>query len=113
MDETCVLNPDQRCVGSEKVALLQKRVEDLEAWRNDTKEFHENFYNWQREQIVLNTRIDARLENIETDFKRVTSWMNNEQKKPAKFLDTIKSNIWWAIIAALLGYMLAQLGLPQ
>lgn len=113
MDDTCVFNPEQRCVESEKVALLEKRVEDLESWRNETKEFHSNFYDWQRDQIVMNTRLDERLKGIETSLNKFNQWMDGEQKKPAKFMDTIKSNIVWAIIAAILGFALAQIGFPQ
>lgn len=112
-DNTCVYNSEQRCVESEKIALLEQRVDDLETWKNETKEFHSNFYDWQREQIVMNTRLDERLKGIETSLNKFNQWVDAEQKKPGNFLDTIKSNVAWFVIAAILGYILAQIGLPQ
>lgn len=112
-DNTCVYNSEQRCVESEKIALLEQRVDDLETWKNETKEFHSNFYDWQREQIVMNTRLDERLKGIETSLNKFNQWVDAEQKKPGNFLDTIKSNVVWFVIAAILGYILAQIGLPQ
>lgn len=109
----CVYNSEQRCVESEKIALLEQRVDDLETWKNETKEFHSNFYDWQREQIVMNTRLDERLKGIETSLNKFNQWVDAEQKKPGNFLDTIKSNVAWFVIAAILGYILAQIGLPQ
>lgn len=112
-DNVCVYNSEQRCVESEKIALLEQRVDDLETWKNETKEFHSNFYDWQREQIVMNARLDERLKGIETSLNKFNQWVDAEQKKPGNFLDTIKSNIAWFVIAAILGYILAQIGLPQ
>lgn len=112
-DNVCVYNSEQRCVESEKIALLEQRVDDLETWKNETKEFHSNFYDWQREQIVMNTRLDERLKGIETSLNKFNQWVDAEQKKPGNFLDTIKSNVAWFVIAAILGYILAQIGLPQ
>lgn len=112
-DNVCVYNSEQRCVESEKIALLEQRVDDLETWKNETKEFHSNFYDWQREQIVMNARLDERLKGIETSLNKFNQWVDAEQKKPGNFLDTIKSNVAWFVIAAILGYILAQIGLPQ
>lgn len=112
-DNVCVYNSEQRCVESEKIALLEQRVDDLETWKSETKEFHSNFYDWQREQIVMNTRLDERLKGIETSLNKFNQWVDAEQKKPGNFLDTIKSNVAWFVIAAILGYILAQIGLPQ
>ena len=112
-DNVCDYNSEQRCVESEKIALLEQRVDDLETWKNETKEFHSNFYDWQREQIVMNTRLDERLKGIETSLNKFNQWVDAEQKKPGNFLDTIKSNVAWFVIAAILGYILAQIGLPQ
>ena len=112
-DNVCVYNSEQRCVESEKIALLEQRVDDLETWKNETKEFHSNFYDWQREQIVMNARLDERLKGIETSLNKFNQWVDAEQKKPGNFLDTIKSNVSWFVIAAILGYILAQIGLPQ
>lgn len=112
-DNVCTYNQEQRCVESEKIALLEQRVDDLETWKNEAKEFHSNFYDWQREQIVMNARLDERLKGIETSLNKFNQWVDAEQKKPGNFLDTIKSNIAWFVIAAILGYILAQIGLPQ
>ena len=79
-DNVCVYNSEQRCVESEKIALLEQRVDDLETWKNETKEFHSNFYDWQREQIVMNTRLDERLKGIETSLNKFNSGLMRNRK---------------------------------
>ena len=44
--------------GSARSLLLEKRIEALEAWQRDSKQFHNLFYDWQREQIAREAKLD-------------------------------------------------------
>ena len=52
MDEKCVRDPRHDCFGLEAAARLEGRIKALEEWREDSKDFHAKFYDWQREQIA-------------------------------------------------------------
>lgn len=64
MPEKCVVDPERDCIGKAAAALLEKRIEDLEAWQRDSKKFHRDFYDWQRTQIARDARLDEQLNNI-------------------------------------------------
>lgn len=52
MDEKCIIDPERDCIGKAEAAKLEGRIKALEDWREDSKNFHAKFYDWQREQIA-------------------------------------------------------------
>lgn len=109
-EEKCVLDPRTECIGSIKAAILEKRIEALEAWQKDSKKFHQDFYDWQRDQIVRQAKMDAQLEGMETNINKIVFWQESQQSKPQKFLDEIKSKTIWAVVAAIIAFVLARFG---
>ena len=49
MDEKCILDPQRDCIGKAEAAKLEGRIKALEEWREDSKDFHAKFYDWQRQ----------------------------------------------------------------
>lgn len=109
--ENCVKNPGMKCIGSEKAALLEKRIEDLEKWKADSKKFHNDFYDWQRAQIARDAKLDEKLENMMGDISELLSYQKSQQEKPGKLVETIKTNAIWAVIGAFIIFVLAKIGL--
>lgn len=56
--DKCVIDHSRDCICSAKTALLKKRIEDLEAWKDESKKFHGTFYDLQRGQIARDARQD-------------------------------------------------------
>ena len=109
--EKCVIDPARDCIGATKAVLLEKRIEDLESWKNESKKFHNAFYDWQRSQIARDARLDVQLQNIETSLNKLVEWQGCEQAKPGKRWDTIVEKAILAVVAAVVGFVLAQIGL--
>ena len=59
-DDKCILDPERDCIGKAAAAKLEARIESLERWQKDSKEFHNTFYNWQKQST---TGISARYNN--------------------------------------------------
>ena len=110
-DEKCILDPQRDCIGSAKALLLEKRIEDLEAWRDDSKQFHASFYDWQRTQIAREARLDEQLNNMEKNIEKLVSKQEEQAAKPGKRWDSIVDKIIWAVLAAVITYLLARIGL--
>lgn len=111
-DEKCVVYPDQgRCLGLAEAALLRKRIEDLEEWQKDSKKFHNDFYDWQRTQIARDAKLDEQLSNMNRNIQKLLDKQEEDDAKPGKLMDTLKSNSIWAILAAIIGFFLGNLGL--
>ena len=65
MEEKCILDPQRDCIGKAEAAKLEGRIKALEDWREDSKDFHAKFYDWQREQIARDARLDEKLSGMD------------------------------------------------
>lgn len=106
-DDKCIVNPERDCIGKAAAAKLEARIESLERWQKDSKEFHNTFYNWQREQIAREATLDEKLSHISANINKLLTWQESQQAKPAKAWQAVLS----ALLAGLVGFLLAQLGI--
>lgn len=111
LPEKCLIDPQRECLGIAQAAILEKRIEALEDWQKDSKKFHNTFYDWQREQIARDARLDVKLSGMEANIEKMVEWQESQQCKPQHFLDEIKGKIVWAVLAALITLILARVGL--
>lgn len=73
MADKCIIEPERDCIGKTAALLLEKRIEDLEAWRDDSKKFHRDFYDWQRGQIARDARIDEQLSTMSKSLDKLVA----------------------------------------
>lgn len=111
MDEKCVRDPRHDCFGLEAAARLEGRIKALEEWREDSKDFHAKFYDWQRQQIAREAKLDEQLSNMNRNIQKLLDKQEEDNAKPGKLMDMLKSNAIWAILAAVIGFVLAKIGL--
>lgn len=110
-DEKCVRDPRHDCFGLEAAARLEGRIKALEGWQQDSKKFHNSFYDWQREQIAREAKLDEQLSNMNRNIQKLLDKQEEDDAKPGKMMDTLKNNAIWAILAAVIGFFLGNLGL--
>ena len=99
---------DSKCIQD---CPMEPRIKALEDWKSESKKFHNTFYDWQKEQIARDARLDVQLGGIEENLKKLVSWQDAQRDKPAKRLDSITEKIVLCLVAAVVGYILAQVGL--
>ena len=110
-DEKCVRDSQHDCFGLEAAARLEGRIKALEDWQQDSKKFHNSFYDWQREQIAREAKLDEQLSNMNRNIQKLLDKQEEDDAKPGKLMDTLKNNAIWAILAAVIGFFLGNLGL--
>lgn len=110
-DEKCVRDPRHDCFGLQEAARLEGRIKALEDWQQDSKKFHNSFYDWQREQIAREAKLDEQLSNMNRNIQKLLDKQEEDDAKPGKLMDTLKNNAIWAILAAVIGFFLGNLGL--
>ena len=110
-DEKCVRDPRHDCFGLQEAARLDERIKALENWQQDSKKFHKSFFDWQREQIAREAKLDEQLSNMNRNIQKLLDKQEEDDAKPGKLMDTIKNNAIWAILAAVIGFFLGNLGL--
>ena len=111
MDDKCIINPERDCIGKAAAALLEKRIEDLEEWQRDSKKFHNDFYDWQRTQIARDARLDEQLNNMNNNISKILAQQEASAMKPGKRWDSIVDKAIWAVLAAVIAFILAKVGL--
>lgn len=64
------------------------------------------------DELVSTVKVLAvREENVETDVKEIKSDVKSLTNKPAQRWDRMIEKVIWAVVAAVVGFMLAQIGL--
>ena len=111
MDDKCIIHPERDCIGKAAAALLEKRIEDLEEWQRDSKKFHNDFYDWQRTQIARDARLDEQLNNMNNNISKILAQQEACAMKPGKRWDSIVDKAIWAVLAAVIAFILAKVGL--
>ena len=111
MDEKCIIDPQRNCIGKAEAAKLEGRIKALEDWKDDSKKFHNSFYDWQREQIAREAALDEKLNNMDVNIKKVLSTQEACSLKPGKRWDAIVDKTIWAVLAAVIAFVLARIGL--
>lgn len=69
----CVKDPRHDCFGLEAAAKLEGRVKALEEWKDDSKKFHSDFYQWKNEQTARGVRTDEEFKSLKNDMSEVKS----------------------------------------
>lgn len=110
MDEKCIIDPERDCIGKEYALKLENRIKNLEDWRDDSKVFHSKFYDWQREQIAREAKLDEQLNNMGDDIKKLVTWQEGQQAKPSKRWDNLLDNLIWLIVGGAVVWILS--GMP-
>ena len=111
MPPDCRQDPRHECFGLQEAARLDERIKVLEKWQQDSKKFHNSFYDWQREQIAREAKLDEQLSNMNRNIQKLLDKQEEDDAKPGKLMDTLKNNAIWAILAAVIGFFLGNLGL--
>ena len=110
-DDKCILDPERDCIGKAAAAKLEARIEALEEWQKDSKKFHHDFYDWQRTQIARDATLDEKLNNMDANIKKVLEKQEACELKPGKRWDAIVDKAIWAVLASVIAFVLARIGL--
>ena len=110
-EDKCIIDPERDCIGKAAAAQLEGRIKALEDWRKDSKDFHEKFYNWQREQIARDAKLDEKLSNMDMNIEKLLAKQESCDEKPGKRWDALVDKAIWAVLAAVITFILAKFGL--
>ena len=111
MPDKCIVDPERDCIGKAEAAKLEGRIKALEEWKEDSKKFHNDFYSWQNKQSERDGKLDEQLRNMDANIKEVLETQKACRLKPGKRWDAIVDKVIWAVLAAVIAFFLAKIGL--
>ena len=110
-EEKCILDPERDCIGKAATAKLEARIEALEEWKDDSKKFHNDFFEWKNGQTARDAKLDEQLININKNVEKLLSQQEACTLKSGKRWDAIVDKVIWAVLAAVIAFVLAKIGL--
>ena len=108
MDEKCILDPQRDCLGLQKANMLEKQMSE---WREASRNTHKELFNRMRELEKAEAARNEQYDNIMEKLDRLISWQEAKQAKPKKRWEAIVDKSVWAVLAAVIAFVLARIGL--
>ena len=114
-DEKCILDPQRDCLGLQKANMLEKQMDQ---WREQSRNTHKELFDRIRElekvESARNEQYDNIMEKLDTLTKsmaEVTVKVADITTRPGKRWDAIVDKAIWAVLAAVIAFVLAKIGL--
>lgn len=113
--DRCVRDPTLTCIGSERVDLL---IKELDEWKKDAKADHEAMYKRIRALELNDARRDEqyqkildKLDELSLEISGASSGLQELKLKPAKRWEDVTRQVLLTVAAAVCAFILGRLGL--
>lgn len=108
MEEKCTQFPNRECLGLQKANMLERQMEE---YRRQSRETHGQLFDRIRELEKAEAARNEQYDNIMEKLDRLIAWQEAEQSGPKKRWDAIVDKVVWAVLAAVIAFILARIGL--
>lgn len=96
------------CPVSARVDSLEK---EFDRYRDGSGKTHKEMFERLNALEQAKTSLEANLDSINAQLKKLVDYMESEKDKPNKLLDKLKENSIWLVLAAILGVVMGRIGL--
>ncbi len=108
MPEKCIIDPSRDCLGLAKASMLEKQVDE---YRRQARETHSQLFDRIRDLEKADAARNEQYKQIMEKLDQLLEWQGTQQEKPQAFVDDLKGKIIWAILAAVIAFILGRVGL--
>ncbi len=107
-DEKCAYDPGRECLGLQKANMLEKQMNE---WRAQSRETHKELFNRTRDLEKAEASRNEQYANIMEKLDELIAWKSAEQGTTKRRWDAIVDKSIWAVLAAVIAFLLARIGL--
>lgn len=107
-NEKCIIDPQRDCLGLQKANMLEKQITEL---RESARGTHKEMFDRIRELEKVEAARNEQYNNIMKKLDKLIAWQETEQDSPKKRWDSIVDKVIWAVLAAVITFILARIGL--
>lgn len=108
MDERCIIGSQRECMGLERARMLEKQMDE---YRRQTRETHTQLFHRIQELEKAGATRDEQYKCIMEKLDRLLNWQEEQQAKPGRRWESVTEKVILAVVAAVVGFILAQVGL--
>ncbi len=105
------LHARQICTQEARLMLLESEVKELREGQDREEAFRKTYYADREARIRRDTELDGKLNAIGNDLSAVKAWVTGRQQEPGRRWDRIVERVVGLLVAAVVGLLLARLGL--
>lgn len=106
--DKCIIDPGRDCLGLQKANMVEKQLEEL---KQSSRQTHKEIFDRMRELEKAEAARNEQYENIMEKLDKLISWQESQQSAPKKRWDAIVDKAIWAVLAAVIAFLLARVGL--
>lgn len=92
-------------------ARVDRMEKEFDRYRDGSGKTHQEMFQRLNSLEQANSSTQTKLDAIDGKLDKLVSWREEQDDKPNKFLDNLKNNAVWLVLAAVLGAFLGRLGL--
>lgn len=108
MDDKCLIDQQRDCLGLQKANMLERQMEKMQEQARDT---HNKLFDRIRDLEKAEAARNEQYDNIMGKLDKLIAWQEAEQAAPKKRWDSIKDKAIWAVLAAVIAFLLGRIGL--
>lgn len=108
MGEKCIIDPSRDCLGLAKAEMLEKQVDE---YRRQARDTHSQLFDRIRDLEKADAARNEQYKQIMEKLDQLLEWQNAQQNKPQAFVDDLKGKATWAVLAAVIAFILGRIGL--
>ena len=108
LDEKCRMDAAQECAGVTKMTLLQAQLDELRRSAHNT---HEQMFKRIRDMEIAMAETRVEYGNIMKALGGLEADLKTLREKPAKRWDSLVDKAVWAVLAAVIAFILGRVGL--
>ena len=108
MGEKCIMAPARDCLGLAKAEMLEKQVDE---YRRQARDTHAQLFDRIRGLEKAEAARNEQYKQIMEKLDQLLEWQEAQRKKPQAFVDDLKGKIVWAVLAAVIAFILGRIGL--
>lgn len=105
MPDNCTPND---CPVNVRVDRIEK---EFDRYRDSSGKTHQEMFQRLNALEQSNTATQTKLDAIDGKLDKLIAWREEQDDKPNKFLDNLKNNAVWMVLAAVIGLVLGRIGL--
>jgi len=99
------------CPHETRLALIESKIKTLEDGQDREEGFRKIYYADREARIKRDAELDATLHTIEENVDKLVKRQDEEDAKPRRRWEGLKDKIIWAVLAAIIAFLLGRLGL--
>lgn len=89
---------------------VDRMEKEFDRYRDGSSKTHQEMFQRLNALEQSSTATQTKLDTMDGKLDKLVAWREEQDDKPNKFLDNLKNNAVWMVLAAVIGMVLGRIG---